>query len=134
MYQWQFLVGKVITLRAKPKKKPDSFETPTGFTLYLFFFFFFLPHCLFFFLPLFYYSFFTTFLLLRQRMPLGRTKHVADRLDYYYKVINTTILSKQNAASGLIPASVAITVRLAFPFNTRRSLIFETSTEPWGLY
>ncbi|KAI8335069.1 glycosyl hydrolases family 15-domain-containing protein [Chlamydoabsidia padenii] len=42
-------------------------------------------------------------------MSNGRTKHVADRLDYYYKVINTTILSKQNAASGLIPASVAIT-------------------------
>ncbi|KAI8342265.1 glycosyl hydrolases family 15-domain-containing protein [Chlamydoabsidia padenii] len=42
-------------------------------------------------------------------MTIGRKKHVADRLDYYYKVINTTILSKQNAASGLIPASVAIT-------------------------
>lgn len=32
------------------------------------------------------------------------------RLDYYYQVINKTVLSKQNAASGLIPASVAITV------------------------
>ncbi|KAI8085667.1 glycosyl hydrolases family 15-domain-containing protein [Thamnidium elegans] len=32
-----------------------------------------------------------------------------ERLDYYYQVINTTVLSKQNAASGLIPASVAIT-------------------------
>ncbi|KAI8987987.1 glycosyl hydrolases family 15-domain-containing protein [Mycotypha africana] len=36
-------------------------------------------------------------------------KHALERLDYYYQVINTTILSKQNAASGLIPASVAIT-------------------------
>lgn len=33
-----------------------------------------------------------------------------DRLDYYYQAIHTTILSKQNAVSGLIPASVAITV------------------------
>ncbi|KAI7898371.1 glycosyl hydrolases family 15-domain-containing protein [Cokeromyces recurvatus] len=32
-----------------------------------------------------------------------------ERLEYYYQVINTTVLSKQNAASGLIPASVAIT-------------------------
>ncbi|CAO3620774.1 unnamed protein product [Cunninghamella echinulata] len=32
-----------------------------------------------------------------------------ERLNYYYNVINTTILSKQNPASGLIPASVAIT-------------------------
>ncbi|KAG2220005.1 hypothetical protein INT45_010373, partial [Circinella minor] len=31
------------------------------------------------------------------------------RLDYYYQAINATILSKQNAVSGLIPASVAIT-------------------------
>lgn len=37
-------------------------------------------------------------------------KHSLERLDYYYQVINTTVLSKQNAASGLIPASVAITV------------------------
>ncbi|KAI9468947.1 MAG: glycosyl hydrolases family 15-domain-containing protein [Benjaminiella poitrasii] len=36
-------------------------------------------------------------------------KHSLERLDYYYQVINTTVLSKQNAASGLIPASVAIT-------------------------
>ncbi|KAI8147513.1 glycosyl hydrolases family 15-domain-containing protein [Fennellomyces sp. T-0311] len=31
------------------------------------------------------------------------------RLDYYYQAINATILNKQNAVSGLIPASVAIT-------------------------
>lgn len=37
-------------------------------------------------------------------------KHSLERLEYYYQVINTTVLSKQNAASGLIPASVAITV------------------------
>jgi hypothetical protein len=37
-----------------------------------------------------------------------------ERLDYYYQVINITVLSKQNPASGLIPASVAITVK---PFN-----------------
>lgn len=48
-------------------------------------------------------------------MTLGRKKHVADRLDYYYKVINTTILSKQDAGSGLIPASVAITVSVSRP-------------------
>ncbi|KAI9362214.1 glycosyl hydrolases family 15-domain-containing protein [Pilaira anomala] len=36
-------------------------------------------------------------------------KHSLERLEYYYQVINTTVLSKQNAASGLIPASVAIT-------------------------
>ncbi|KAI8067466.1 glycosyl hydrolases family 15-domain-containing protein [Gongronella butleri] len=35
--------------------------------------------------------------------------HAFKRLDYYYNVINIAILSKQNAASGLIPASVAIT-------------------------
>lgn len=38
-------------------------------------------------------------------------KQTLERLDYYYQVINTTVLSKQNPASGLIPASVAITVR-----------------------
>ncbi|KAI8079740.1 glycosyl hydrolases family 15-domain-containing protein [Halteromyces radiatus] len=42
-------------------------------------------------------------------MQYERKKYIIERLDYYYKVINTTILSKQNAASGLIPASVAIT-------------------------
>ncbi|KAL0090533.1 glycosyl hydrolases family 15-domain-containing protein [Phycomyces blakesleeanus] len=36
-------------------------------------------------------------------------KHSLERLDYYYQVINATVLSKQSAASGLIPASVAIT-------------------------
>ncbi|CEG79151.1 hypothetical protein RMATCC62417_13649 [Rhizopus microsporus] len=36
-------------------------------------------------------------------------KQTLERLDYYYQVINTTVLSKQNPASGLIPASVAIT-------------------------
>ncbi|KAI8997843.1 glycosyl hydrolases family 15-domain-containing protein [Pilobolus umbonatus] len=36
-------------------------------------------------------------------------KQSLQRLDYYYQVINATVLSKQNAASGLIPASVAIT-------------------------
>jgi phosphorylase kinase alpha/beta subunit len=37
-------------------------------------------------------------------------KHSLERLDYYYQVIENTVLSKQNPASGLIPASVAITV------------------------
>ncbi|KAI9257275.1 glycosyl hydrolases family 15-domain-containing protein [Phascolomyces articulosus] len=37
------------------------------------------------------------------------TQRVLQRLDYYYQVINATILSKQNAVSGLMPASVAIT-------------------------
>ncbi|KAI8393300.1 glycosyl hydrolases family 15-domain-containing protein [Radiomyces spectabilis] len=36
-------------------------------------------------------------------------KEKLERLDYYYEVINSTILSKQNPATGLIPASVAIT-------------------------
>ncbi|KAG0750608.1 hypothetical protein G6F57_000624 [Rhizopus arrhizus] len=36
-------------------------------------------------------------------------KHSLERLDYYYQVIENTVLSKQNPASGLIPASVAIT-------------------------
>ncbi|RCI02792.1 hypothetical protein CU098_004590 [Rhizopus stolonifer] len=36
-------------------------------------------------------------------------KHSLERLDYYYQVIESTVLSKQNPASGLIPASVAIT-------------------------
>lgn len=39
-------------------------------------------------------------------------KHSLERLEYYYQVINATVLSKQNAASGLIPASVAITVSI----------------------
>lgn len=43
-------------------------------------------------------------------------KHSLERLEYYYQVIDTTVLSKQNAASGLIPASVAITVK-SFGFN-----------------
>jgi hypothetical protein len=37
-------------------------------------------------------------------------KECLNRLDYYYRAINTTIISRQNPASGLIPASVAITV------------------------
>jgi hypothetical protein len=72
-------------------------------------------------LPLFllfsllYFTFLQThsYLSLFSEMTLGRKKHVADRLDYYYKVINTTILSKQDAGSGLIPASVAITVSVS---------------------
>ncbi|KAI8372813.1 glycosyl hydrolases family 15-domain-containing protein [Radiomyces spectabilis] len=36
-------------------------------------------------------------------------KQVLERLDYYYKAIYSTILAKQNAATGLIPASVAVT-------------------------
>jgi hypothetical protein len=31
-----------------------------------------------------------------------------ERLDYYYRAINTIILSRQNPNSGLIPASVAV--------------------------
>ncbi|RCI05496.1 hypothetical protein CU098_010917 [Rhizopus stolonifer] len=42
-------------------------------------------------------------------MTISQRKHVLDRLNYYYDVINKTILSKQNAASGLMPASTAIT-------------------------
>lgn len=37
-------------------------------------------------------------------------KECLNRLDYYYRAIDTTIISRQNPASGLIPASVAITV------------------------
>ncbi|GAB5590081.1 hypothetical protein Unana1_04981 [Umbelopsis nana] len=36
-------------------------------------------------------------------------KECLSRLDYYYRAINTTIISRQNPTSGLIPASVAIT-------------------------
>lgn len=39
-------------------------------------------------------------------------KHILERLDYYYQVINKTIIAKQNASSGLMPASTAITVRI----------------------
>jgi hypothetical protein len=39
-------------------------------------------------------------------------KERLDRLDYYYRAINTTIISRQNPTSGLIPASVAITVSI----------------------
>ncbi|KAI7862721.1 glycosyl hydrolases family 15-domain-containing protein [Spinellus fusiger] len=43
-------------------------------------------------------------------MTIESSRHVSlHRLDYYYSVIQATILSKQNAASGLMPASVAIT-------------------------
>jgi hypothetical protein len=48
-------------------------------------------------------------------------KHSLERLDYYYQVINTTVLSKQNAASGLIPASVAITVSDSKIYKIKRS-------------
>ncbi|KAI9492467.1 glycosyl hydrolases family 15-domain-containing protein [Zychaea mexicana] len=37
------------------------------------------------------------------------TQRSLQRLDYFYQAINATILSKQNAVSGLMPASVAIT-------------------------
>lgn len=37
-------------------------------------------------------------------------EHVLERLDYYYRVIDKTIIAKQNASSGLMPASTAITV------------------------
>ncbi|CAM0134733.1 hypothetical protein VKS41_000715 [Umbelopsis sp. WA50703] len=36
-------------------------------------------------------------------------KECLSRLDFYYRAINTTIISRQNPTSGLIPASVAIT-------------------------
>ncbi|KAI8348433.1 glycosyl hydrolases family 15-domain-containing protein [Choanephora cucurbitarum] len=42
-------------------------------------------------------------------MATFKKKGVLDRLNYYYEVINKTILQKQNAASGLMPASTAIT-------------------------
>jgi phosphorylase kinase alpha/beta subunit len=43
-------------------------------------------------------------------MTISLRTHTLDRLDYYYQVINATILKKQNASSGLMPASTAITV------------------------
>lgn len=35
---------------------------------------------------------------------------ILERLDYYYHIIYNTILCKQHPASGLMPASTAITV------------------------
>lgn len=43
-------------------------------------------------------------------MTLSSRQYTQERLDYYYKVINKTIMAKQNASSGLMPASTAITV------------------------
>jgi phosphorylase kinase alpha/beta subunit len=43
-------------------------------------------------------------------MTISARKNTLDRLDYYYKIINKTIIAKQNASSGLMPASTAITV------------------------
>lgn len=43
-------------------------------------------------------------------MTISPRVHILNRLDYYYKVINQTIIKKQNASSGLMPASTAITV------------------------
>ncbi|RUP49014.1 hypothetical protein BC936DRAFT_143481 [Jimgerdemannia flammicorona] len=42
-------------------------------------------------------------------MPATRNRSTLDRLDYYYRAINTIILSRQNPTTGLIPASVAVT-------------------------
>ena len=43
-------------------------------------------------------------------MTISSRQYTQNRLDYYYKVINKTIIAKQNASSGLMPASTAITV------------------------
>lgn len=45
-----------------------------------------------------------------EKMTISSRQYTQDRLDYYYKVINKTIIAKQNASSGLMPASTAITV------------------------
>ncbi|KAI9318508.1 glycosyl hydrolases family 15-domain-containing protein [Dichotomocladium elegans] len=42
-------------------------------------------------------------------LAINSSRKARDRLDYYYHAITTTIISKQNAVSGLIPASVAVT-------------------------
>ncbi|KAL9555915.1 hypothetical protein MBANPS3_002133 [Mucor bainieri] len=42
-------------------------------------------------------------------MTISSRQYTQERLDYYYKVINKTIIAKQNASSGLMPASTAIT-------------------------
>lgn len=65
------------------------------------------------------FFFFSLFLHFLKMKSSYNRKHSLERLEYYYQVINTTVLSKQNAASGLIPASVAITVSCFFPFYKR---------------
>lgn len=35
---------------------------------------------------------------------------VRKRLDYYYRAVNAVILNRQNPTTGLIPASVAVTI------------------------
>lgn len=66
--------------------------------------------CCFFIFLHFFFFFLLLFSLFSGMKTTYNRKHSLERLDYYYQVINTTVLSKQNAASGLIPASVAITV------------------------
>jgi hypothetical protein len=41
---------------------------------------------------------------------MSSRKEILNRLDYYHHIIQATILSKQHPASGLMPASTAITV------------------------
>ncbi|KAJ1658122.1 hypothetical protein IWQ61_002587 [Dispira simplex] len=39
---------------------------------------------------------------------MAEQRHICTRLDYYYRAITAIILSRQNPATGLIPASVAV--------------------------
>lgn len=66
-----------------------------------------------------------------KRMTISSRQHTQDRLDYYYKVINKTIIAKQNASSGLMPASTAITVRQNIAI---KDAIFTLCIEPRRLY
>lgn len=57
-------------------------------------------------------------------MTISSRQYTQERLDYYYKVINKTIIAKQNASSGLMPASTAITVSLYIPSKGEGSIDF----------
>lgn len=79
-----------VVLQQSPKKKKKSIFIHNG-----------RPHS------------FSPFYLFLYTMTISKRQHTLDRLDYYYRVINKTIIAKQNASSGLMPASTAITVRKA---------------------
>lgn len=64
---------------------------------------------------------------------MSSRKEILNRLDYYHHIIQATILSKQHPASGLMPASTAITVSF---INSKKAYPDTLSSflDTWRLY
>ena len=67
-------------------------------------------------------------------MTLSSRQYTQERLDYYYKVINKTIIAKQNASSGLMPASTAITVSLCIQAAKKGAIYTNLRIQSHGDY